>query len=264
MRLDEVIGWGGFAVLGHRGAPLSKTENTLESFLEAVALGADGVELDVHLSRDGVAVVCHDPDVLTSSGASVAVREARWSDLSGLDVVMGGKPGKLCRLEAVLEVLEGRLVDVELKDLPLGAPELATSRVGEVVAAIVRDRGMAERTLLTSFYIPHLQRAAETAHEIPRGWLIPPGMKASEAADLASAEGMSYLLPHTSAVPEDQGAVDSMVDELHRKGLELICWTVNDPEIASKLRAGGAAGVITDDPATTLAAIGRGGRVEGI
>lgn len=257
MRPDEVVSWGDFSVLGHRGAPLSETENTLDSFVEAVASGADGVELDVHLSKDGVPVVCHDPEVRTVSGEEITLREAFWADLSGIEVVMGGKPGRLCRLEEALEVLDGHLIDVELKDLPLGAAGAAESRVGEVVAGVVRDRGALERVVLTGFYIPHLEKAGETAPEIPRGWLLPPGMSALGAAEIALSQGMSYLLPHTSVVPDDRHALDSLVDEVHGKGVRLIWWTVNDGELARRLRAAGCAGVVTDDPPATAAALGK-------
>jgi glycerophosphoryl diester phosphodiesterase len=255
LRLEEVISWDRFTVLGHRGAPLSKTENTLESFVAAISCGADGVELDVHLSSDKVPVVCHDPDVVAVSGERIAVRNAPWSELSDTDVVMGGKRGRLCRLEEVLDATGDHLVDIELKDLPLGAPEMASSPVGEIVASVVRDRGGIGRVLLSSFYLPHLQQAQKIAPEIPRGWLLPPSVKPSDVAEMASAEGMSYLLPHTSAIPQSGHELESLVDAAHEKGLSLIYWTVNDPEVSQRLAAAGAAGVITDDPESTIEAL---------
>ncbi len=262
MRLDEVIAWGYFAVLGHRGAPEEETENTLRSFSRAVELGADGVELDVHLSRDGVAVVCHDPVVTTAAGAEVRVADVDWADLVGLEVVMGGRPGKLCRLEEVLDLLGGLLVDIELKDLPLGSPELAESRIGEVVARAVQREGNVEKTLLTSFYLPHLERAGAIAPEILRGWLLPPGMDPSDATGLAAVRGVSYLLPHTSAL-EGAGRIEEVVDRLASEGLGMFCWTVNDVDLARRLKAAGTAGVITDQPRTIAEAVGSVGRRPG-
>ncbi len=262
MRLDEVIAWGHFAVLGHRGAPEEETENTLLSFSRAVDSGADGVELDVHLSKDGVGVVCHDPVVSTPAGTEVRVAEVDWADLAGLDVVMGGRPGKLCRLEEALDLLSGFLVDIELKDLPLGSPELAESRIGEVVARAVLRKGEVEKTLLTSFYLPHLQRAEATAPEILRGWLLPPGMDPRDATGLAAVRGVSYLLPHTSALG-GAGRIDEVVDRLASEGLGMLCWTVNDVDLARSLKAAGAAGVITDRPGRIAEAVRNAGRPSG-
>ncbi len=258
MRIDEVLTWESFVVLGHRGAPVEKTENTLDSFIAAVEAGADGVELDIHLSLDQVPVVSHDPEISTTAGETVRIRERKWSDLAALEVLMGGKAGRLCRLDDVLEALRSCLIDVELKDLPLGVAEFASSRIGEVVARSIKAHRAEDRVLFTSFYIPHLERAAGVAPEIPRGWLLAPTMQAAEAARLASIKGMACLLPHTSGLGGNSADLSRVVDAVREQGPAIIVWTVNDPSLASDLRAAGAAGVITDEPAAISKALQRG------
>lgn len=256
MRLEDVVAWSRFAVFGHRGNPLRMAENTIESFLDAVACGADGVELDVHLSQDGVAVVCHDPRLVTAGGEEIVVRSTPWKVLSGLEVVVAGKTARLSRLEEVLDALDEQLLDVELKDLPLGDPELAESAVGEVTARVIQERGAQERTILSSFFIPHLEKAHRVAPEIPRGWLVPPRVAASDSIALASAHRITYLLPHASGLPTtDAPSLERVVDLGRRQGVDIVCWTVNDGETALRLRAAGAFGVITDDPEGIVAAL---------
>ncbi|MER3454558.1 MAG: hypothetical protein C4318_05295 [Acidimicrobiia bacterium] len=255
MRLENVISWDRFVVLGHRGNPRRKAENTLESFVDAVSCGADGVELDVHLSQDEVPVVCHDPQVLTTSGEKVTVGLAPWKVLSRLEVVLGETTGRLCRLEEVLDALDRHLVDVELKDLPLGDPKLANSKVGQVAARVIKERGAQDRAMLSSFYIPHLKKAESVEPFVPRGWLLPPGVAASDSIPLAAAEGMAYLLPHASGIPSDVAGLEKVVDLAQNSGIELICWTVDEPDAARRLREAGASGVITDDPEGIAAAL---------
>src|SRR5437763_7557885 len=91
-------------ILGHRGAPRSARENTIEAFVEARRLGADGVELDVRRSRDGALVVHHDP-VIPGGGAIADLRVAEL-------------PPYVPFLAAALEACAGLLVNVEIKNAP--------------------------------------------------------------------------------------------------------------------------------------------------
>src|SRR3954471_13623680 len=94
--------------IGHRGAPREFPENSLPSFQRALALGADAIELDVHVSSDGVVIVHHDPDI-----RSRPIRTMPWSALSRVELA----PGVFIpSLEQVLDLIGSRAtVYVELK-----------------------------------------------------------------------------------------------------------------------------------------------------
>jgi len=99
---------------GHRGAAGYEPENTLRSFHRALELGADGIELDVRKSKDGVVVVIHDDMVNRTSNGRGKVSELSFSRLRDLDF---GKGERIPTLENVFEVFQKKcLINVELKE----------------------------------------------------------------------------------------------------------------------------------------------------
>lgn len=257
----EALGWmwpEGMVVLGHRGSPRCAPENTLESFLLALQQGSHGVELDVHLSRDGVPVVCHDPVVYTTDGTRLPVKSLAWSELSSIEVVSGDRPVKLCSLEELLDALPPTaLLDVELKDLPTGDPNLAESPIGEVVASLLATK-RSEGVLVTSFYLPHLHKARRAEPDLPRGLLLFPAMSPSSAFEMARSAGVSVLLPHDSGLPLGKEALQTAVEEVSRAGFATVVWTVDDAKRAIALQDAGVRGVISDLPDVVAAAISIG------
>lgn len=248
----------GLLVLGHRGSPRHAPENTLESFLLALEQGCHGVELDVHLSRDGVPVVCHDPVVHATDGTPLSVKNLAWSELSSIEIVSGGRPVKLCSLEELLEALPPTaFLDVELKDLPTGDPALAESPIGEVVASLLGTR-RCEGVMVTSFYLPHLHKARRVEPDLPHGLLLFPGMSPSSAFEMARSAGVRVLLPHDSGLPVGEEALQAAVEEIARSGFDTVVWTVDDPGRALALQGAGVRGVITDVPDVVAAAVSTG------
>lgn len=221
-------------VVGHRGSPQDATENTLASFLKAVEAGADAVELDVHLSADGVPIVHHDPDLGRTVGGEGPVGERTAAELAAL-----GVPTLADVLRAV-----PLPIDVELKVDGLRAEELPAA-----VAEVVRRAGALDRVLATSFD-PFLASAYAELAGRPAGWVAFYPVTPEEAADFPRLEHV--LLAHEAATEE-------VVTALRAKGRVVHAWTVNDAEEARRLVARGVSGVITDRPAALLAALGRRG-----
>lgn len=148
-------------VWAHRGASALAPENSMEAFLLAADIGADGIEFDVQLSSDGIPVVIHDPILYTngttwhlrrpsseSSGkfSRVFVGSRTWVELSASEVhYPDGKTGHLVRLEEVLETVpESLWLDIELK-----AGWTYDPRLSGVVASCLSRRS--ESTLVSSF-----------------------------------------------------------------------------------------------------------------
>ena len=108
-------------ILGHRGASAEAPENTLAAFELAARMGADGVELDVHLTSDNEVVVIHDDTVDRTTNDTGAVRGMTFAQIRELDASMG-KPrfsgAKIPTLAEVHELLRptGMIVNVELKE----------------------------------------------------------------------------------------------------------------------------------------------------
>jgi glycerophosphoryl diester phosphodiesterase len=217
------------ARIAHRGAPREHPENTLPSFARAVELGADGVELDVHATRDGVVVVHHDPvpraAVTEGRLAGRAIAELTYDQLRGFRVAPGiGIP----TLAEVLSLVGGAaVVYVELKG----------SAIERQVIDVIRDS--TARCAVHSFDHAAVARAQTFAPEIRRGLLF-----SRRPRDPAAAmEGAGAL----DAWPEWPLVDQAFVTSVRRIGGAVIAWTVNDAGAARRLASMGVDGLCTDD-----------------
>jgi glycerophosphoryl diester phosphodiesterase len=215
-------------VVGHRGAAGHAPENTLPSFEVALELGADAVEMDVHLSRDGIPVVIHDHTVDRTTNGHGSVDQFTARELQALDAGHGESANptdvRIPTLDEVLRWAKGRTrVVVELKGTH--NPQLV-----EQTIALVREYHMIDETMLISFDHLALQRAKA----------IEPGMRIgalyfarpADPVGLAAAIGADALCPHWSTAPAD------LVAEARAAGLGVCVWTANEPaEIEAALAA---------------------------
>ena len=214
----------GFERIAHRGSPRERTENTLPGFLLALDHGADAVELDVHVSADGVVVVHHDPDV---GGQPIGAQP--WSRLRDAELPGGAE---MPRLDDVLAAIGSRgFTYVELKGLGIEA----------AVAAVIGESGAP--CAMHSFDHAAIARCARSHPHIPRGILL-------DRDTPHPAMALARALPATR--PRDVWPHFSLVDERFMEAaraheLRVIPWTVNDHDAASVLVRLGVAGVCTDD-----------------
>jgi glycerophosphoryl diester phosphodiesterase len=135
-------------IFGHRGAAGLAPENSLGGFERAIALGADGVECDVHLSADGVPVVIHDAAVGRTTDGRGTVESHTAQELARLALRRGGGP--LPTLDAVLDLCAptGLLLNVEIKTAQRGR---RYPGIESAVALSLARAGMTGRTVVSSF-----------------------------------------------------------------------------------------------------------------
>lgn len=225
-------------VMGHRGAPLRRPENTSASFALAAGEGATWVELDARLTADGTAAVHHDP-VLADGTAVIDCDRGR---LAGAGVEA---------LETVLDGLAPGLgVDVELKNLP-GEPDYdEDDRLVGVVAELLAPRLGTRPFLVSSFNPLSVQRSAE-ALGCPAGLLFLATLGLGDALEIAAEVGAQVLCPHR----EVEGLDTAGVEAAHAAGYPVLVWTVDDPEDARRLAAARVDAICTNDPAGIVAAL---------
>jgi glycerophosphoryl diester phosphodiesterase len=210
--------------IAHRGAKREHTENTLPAFHRAFELGADGIELDVHATSDGVVVVHHDPDVRQGL-RRVEIAATDWAGVSALELAGGGQ---IPRLTDVLAIAPATVtVYVEIKGL--GIERL----VAESIA------GHHERCAVHSFNHDAIDVVRDIAPNIPRGVLFE--RDTVDVLDVMSRTGARDVWPHWKLV---DGA---LVDAVHHAGGRIIAWTVNDAGVAERLTALGVDGLCGDD-----------------
>ncbi len=227
-------------VVGHRGLRQPHVaENTPAAFAAAAAAGADWVELDVRRSADGVAVVHHDP---TFGDIDIVARTARQLAAAGIH-----------SLHEVLVTMPVRLgVILEVKNLP-GEPDFDE---GETVAGLVADAArklLAGRRLLTSAFSPLTVAALRDAMpEVATGLVHFDSLGLAAAGEIAVQYGAQVIASHCAS----PGLDDRTIAALHREGLGVMVWTVNEPDRAASLAALGVDGLLTDDPAALRARLG--------
>ncbi|MBX3196854.1 MAG: glycerophosphodiester phosphodiesterase [Labilithrix sp.] len=229
-------------VLGHRGGRGAgwPPENSLEAFQRALDEGAAGVELDVRLCASGEPVVVHDPSLarLTGGADARAVHAVRRADLPRL---AGGVV--VPDLEAALDLLRGRIVNVEVKaDVPARAP-----LVRAVARALTRVPGA--EVVVSSFDPSIVLALALIAPRVPRAMLV-----GARTPRLAVALPLALRRAIEAAHLDDAVLTAPRAARLGRAGLRVVGWTVNDPVRARALAELGVAWLITDEPARVLAA----------
>ena len=237
------------AIVAHRGASSTRPENTLASFEEAIALGAQIVELDVRLSSDGVPVVMHDPVVDRTTDGTGAVHELTAAELVALQV---GPEATVPTFAEVLEAVSGRAaLAVEIKNIP-GEP--AYDPAGEpIVEAVHAELGAFDGVVLViSFNPSSIEASKALAPDVPTGFLTTDLVDPREALAYAAAKGHDMVLPGTwASIP----AGESYPDEVHAAGLRAGTWTVDDPGTLRMLLDRGFDAVASNDPAMALAVV---------
>lgn len=246
-------------VLGHQGASGHAPSNTLESFRLALAQGADILETDVHLSKDGV-VISHDETIDRMSNGSGYIKDMTLAELRQYDFGYGftpdggqtypyrGKGVTIPTLEELFQAFPGTRVNIEIKqvDPPMEAQ----------VWDLIQKYGMEDKVLINSFPSQPTQR-----------WLKLVGDRVALGADRADMYRFAaYYIPHLDwlyqpdrdafqlPVAQKLGPIEIRLDtprliqRAHQLGIKVHYWTINDEETMRRLLLLGADGIITDYP----------------
>ena len=228
-------------IWAHRGWRSRYPDNT------AIALGSafglvDTVEIDVRRTADRRLVLSHDPEL----GGRV-VAETSWSTLRGVDLGDGQRP---LLLEEALSSFPDRRFDIEIKNSVF---EPGFDPDGGILAQVVEMARPGD--LLTSFDWPSLarHRAAAAVRDLQTGLLVDLDMPMADVIAHADRSGHDVVLPSMRLL--ESWSIERAVDAVHRAGLELVVWTVNDPAAAGRLLALGVDAVITDDPLSVVAVL---------
>lgn len=239
-------------VLGHRGASYDAPENTAAAFKLARQLGADGVELDTLLTRDGVPVVIHNATLDETTDGAGLVRDidlARLKQLdagSHFDVLFKGEP--VPTLDEALEAVGPELVvNIELKSTGRRSVGLELA-----VHNVVRRHHATGRVIISSFNPFALRRFRALAPDIPIGYLYSPD------EPIYLRYGWFMLgLPHEARHPH-HSLIDARYMQWARaQGYRVHTWTVDSPDRVRELRDLGVDAIITNRPDVALEALGR-------
>lgn len=231
-------------VFGHRGVPGLEPENTMASFHRAVELGADGLELDLRLSRDGHFMVMHDASLgRTSSGRGwVHLRSRAYLRRLDAGAWFRGHPTseRVPTLEEVLSELPPHL----LLNLEIKAGVFSMRRWGHRLAKVLARWDAKERVLISSFSAPVLRLVRHFDGDLPLASL-------AENLERALAVGSDALHPRASATNR------TLVDRAHACGLAVHPWDADEEDELRRLIDLGVDGIITDEVARLVRLLGR-------
>lgn len=230
-------------ILAHRGAPAPGTlENSVAAVSAALAAGADGVELDLRLTADGVLAVCHDQDLRRVAGVPLPVAGTEWERLREA-------APQLARVEWVLAAAAGRPVVLELKTAPVRSAQVLVERLLGLHAA-----GLPLDVTVSSFdaaLVRAVRTLAPPVLGVRTALLGDAGCLATAVLRRAALGGHDQVHPHV----RDLLANPETVAAARAAGVAVVPWTVNAPKALRRCALLGVAAVITDVPQAARAAV---------
>lgn len=232
--------------IAHRGASAYAPENTLAAFALARRQGAAMVELDVQPTADGRLAVFHDDTTERWDGRPRPVTACTMAELARLDI--GGE--RVPALEEILAFADetGMALNVELK----------TTGTAARCAALLREFGVVEQVVVSSFLPQALHELRAAAPEVRRAYLMGtdtrrPDVRTRELWPFFALRAVGATAWHPY---HDLPLLDLVLPVVRRAGYQVNVWTVDDPARMRALAALGATGIITNRPDVGLAALG--------
>ena len=227
--------------VGHRGASYLAPENTLASIKLAWELGADGAECDVMLTSDQKVVLFHDKNSKNLTGENYTINEASWDQLKSLVII----PRETNRpeyahetiplLEEVLAVIPAdRMLVIEIKTGPEILPHLQK---------VIAQHWKSGQISFIAFDFETIKQAKELYPEVPCYYLSSFKSGINKHLDACVESGLDGVDLQHNIIDRE------LVERCHALGLDVWCWTVNDPDTALKMQDLGVSAVTTDRPA---------------
>ncbi|HEY1529832.1 MAG TPA: glycerophosphodiester phosphodiesterase [Galbitalea sp.] len=237
-------------LLAHRGLAVDAPENTLLAFVKALAAGATYLETDVHASKDGVAVLSHDPNLVRTAGHKVRVNQLTLAQLRTIDL---GEGQTFSTLSELLEAFPDARFNIDIKSLDAGRP----------AAEAILKAGATNRVLITSFNAKRRHAAVSLLPGVASSCSPGEILIAVLAAKLRWSALVRWALRHVTAVQVPvrgagvRIATRNVISRFHAAGLEVHIWTINDVAQMKRLLDLGVDGLFTDRIDLALGLLGK-------
>lgn len=210
--------------IGHRGAPAHAPENTIKSFRKALELGCEAIELDVHMCASGELVVIHDETLERTTNGKGKVADFSLQELKKLDA---GEGEKIPTLDEVIDAAASKArILIEIKN----------EKAADAVRQLIEKYGDYKNLVAISFNLSALE-SIKTSNS-----LIKLGFTFEEKVQLPDLSGYYSINPSVDVIDRE------IVENAHKSGLKVFCWTVNNKEQLKIALDTGADGIMTDDP----------------
>lgn len=217
--------------IGHRGAKGYEPENTLISFEKAIEIGADGIELDVHLSLDGHLVVIHDESIDRTTNGKGIVNQLTLAKLKSFRI---NEKYSIPTLEEVLDLVDQRcFVNIELKN-----QDTAEKAVQVMEHYISNKNWKHSDFIVSSFDWNALQQVRFLNDDIRIGVLT--------ETDLDRAISFARFMKAYALHPDFQLLTNDYTAKIQEKGIKVFPWTVNETKDIHRMKSFQVDGIITD------------------
>jgi glycerophosphoryl diester phosphodiesterase len=226
-------------IIAHRGGRTWAPENTLSAFRQALALGVDGIELDVQRCASGELVVIHDEDLQRTTNGVGLIRDCTLDELkrlsAGLWYDKEFRDERVPTLAEVLELLQGKCVlNIELKNTPI-----EYAGIEDDLMEVIEGYPL-ETLIISSFDHKLMDKMHKRAPELKIALLG--SAVFLDVKQSATAIGAEYFHPEFDCLRAD------VVEEAHDAGLKVNVWTCNDVAKWRHCVKMGVDGIVTDDP----------------
>ena len=248
-------------IIGHRGASAVAPENTLASFRLAIEAGADGVEFDVRLARDGVPVIIHDETLQRTALIQKRVADVSAAELQQTNVGSWFSRSKKTttdrfaseRVPALQQLFElfasnDALLYLEMKCAPSERAQLAAE-----CCRLIRDHSLRERVVVECFDLAAIEEVKNIAPDIRTAALFEPKL-----SDVYSLLLIQRLVDRAKSAGADEIALHHklanrrLIDKAQLNGLTVVIWTVDNPDWVQRACTRNIDALITNDPVTLL------------
>lgn len=238
-------------IVAHRGGAALAPENTLGAFANAMQLGVDMVECDVHLSKDGHVIVMHDAEVSRTTDGKGYISDLTLAELKQLNAAAKFPGGYAAQtvptLDELLDWVKGKTpIQIEIK---VNARGQRYPGIEARVVDLVRARDMLNEVLVIAFDFPTLKEIKRLEPRLSTGalvradWFSARGNNAEKIVqDAMDATGADYFMPTYAPVTE------ALVQAVHARGFKIGVWTVDNASDMTRLAGWGVDAITTNRP----------------
>ena len=233
-------------VIAHRGASAAEPENTLRAFELAIKMGAQMIELDLHVTRDGHVVVIHDEDLDRTTNLTGRVSELTLAEVRRADA---GKGERVPTLEETLALARGRArLYLEIKD----------ARAATETLRIVRARGRQSEVMIASFELQLMQQLGREVSDVELGVILgtesyDPRVRLREALPWITLRQINYQVLSI----QFKLCFRYLAAQVKQRGKRLYVWTVDDERDFARMIARGVDGIVTNVPDRLISYLAR-------
>lgn len=238
-------------IFGHRGAMGTYPENTMLSFNKAIEMGVDGLEFDVHLSRDGEIVVIHDEHVDRTTDGAGAVMDKTLEEIRQLSAGIrftdfekyetAWEEERVPLLKEVLALVKEKNIELNIE---LKATVFLYDGIERKINALVREFDVGHKVVYSSFHLPALKRMKEADPDARVAWLTKE--MPSIICDYINSFKFDALHIYDQAILNNPDSIKNAEDKVR-------VWTVNSTEDARLFIDRGVETIMTDYPEEIIA-----------